>query len=143
MSYRRGSIVALMLTTFLWSGCAELQSMGGTNALMSLLSQQLGLTTNQATGGTGSVLSLAKEKLPSGDFSSLSKLIPGSDSLMQSAKDLGAVTGPVKDKAGLEAAFSRLGMGNEMVPKFLQIMSDFVGKTGGESAKNLLAMVMQ
>ncbi len=87
MSYRRESIVALMLTAFLWSGCAELQSVGGTNALMSLLSQQLGLTTTQTTGGTGSVLSLAKEKFPSGDFSSLSTLIPGSDSLMQSAKD--------------------------------------------------------
>lgn len=143
MSYQRGSIVALMVTAFLWSGCAEFQSMGGTNALTSLLSQQLGVTTNQATGGTGSVLSLAKEKLPSTDFASLSNMIPGADSFMKSAKDLGAVTGPIKDKAGLEASFSRLGMGNEMVPKFSQVMSDFVGKAGGEPAKNLLAMVMK
>ena len=143
MSYQKGSLIALMVTAFLWSGCALFESMGGTNALTSLLSQQLGVTTNQAAGGTGSVLSLAKEKLPGADFSSLSKLIPGSDSLMQSAKDLGAVTGPVKDKAGLEAAFSRLGMGNEMVPKFSQVISDFVGKAGGEPAKNLLAMVMK
>ncbi|MGE3151662.1 MAG: DUF2780 domain-containing protein [Nitrospiraceae bacterium] len=116
--------------------------MGGTNALTSLLTQQLGVTSNQATGGAGSMLSLAKEKLPSGDFSSLSNMIPGADSIMKSAKDLGAVTGPIKDKAGLETAFSRLGMGNEMVPKFSQVMGDFVGKVGGEPAKNLLAMVM-
>jgi hypothetical protein len=117
--------------------------MGGMNALTSLLSQQLGVTTNQATGGTGSILTLAKEKLPSTDFSSLSNMIPGADSFMKSAKDLGAVTGPIKDKSGLEAAFSRLGMGSEMVPKFSQVMSDFVGKAGGEPAKNLLAMVMK
>jgi hypothetical protein len=117
--------------------------MGGMDTLTKLLSSQIGVTQNQATGGTGSVLTLAKEKLPGSDFSSLSSMIPGADSFMKSAKDLGAVTGPIKDKAGLESAFSRLGMGNEMVPKFSQVMSDFVGKTGGEPAKNLLAMVLQ
>lgn len=143
MSYKIGSIASLILAALLWSGCSTLESMGGTNALTSLLTQQLGVTSNQATGGAGSMLSLAKEKLPSGDFSSLSTMIPGTDSLMKSAQDLGAVTGPIKDKAGLESAFSRLGMGNEMVPKFTQVMSDFVGKVGGEPAKNLLAMIMK
>lgn len=140
--FSRFTSILLVIASAL-SGCAQFESMGGTNALTSLLTQQLGVTTNQATGGTGSVLSMAKEKLPSGDFSSLSKLIPGADSFMKSAQDLGAVTGPIKDKAGLEAAFSRLGMGNEMVPKFSQVLSDFVGKAGGEPAKNLLAMVMK
>ena len=105
--------------------------------------QPVGVRSNQAMGGVGSILSLAKERLPGMDFTALSTLIPGSESLMKTARELGAVTGPVGDRAGLTSAFSRLGMGSEMVPKFTQIMSDFVGKAGGEPARNLLATAVQ
>ena len=117
--------------------------MGGTDALTNLLTSQLGVTQNQANGGVGSVLSFAKEKLPSMDFNTITKFIPGSDTLMKASKDLGAVTGPIGDKAGLEAAFSRLGMGADSVPKFVQTMGDFVGKAGGDSARNLLASLLK
>jgi hypothetical protein len=116
-----------------------MQSMGGTNTLISLLTNQLGVTSNQATGGVGSILSLAKERLPAMDFTALTQLIPGAESFMKTAKDLGAVTGPVGDRTGLTAAFSRLGMGSDMVPKFTKTLSDFVGNAGGQPARNLLA----
>ncbi len=134
---------AVVFTTCLFSGCAELQSMMGTDALVSLLTNQLNVTANQAKGGLGSMLSLAKEKLSGADFSSLTKYIPGSDTYMQVSKDLGAVTGPINDQAGLQTAFSRLGMGSDMVGKFWGVLSDFVGKAGGEPAKNLLAALVQ
>lgn len=134
---------ALIMVAFLHVGCAEIQSSGVTNALTQLLTSQLGVTSNQANGGVGSILSLAKEKLPSMDFNTVTKFIPGTDGFMKAAKDLGAVTGPIGDQAGLNSAFSRLGMGQDMVPKFSQTMSDFVGKAGGDQAKNLLASVMK
>jgi hypothetical protein len=62
---------------------------------------------------------------------------------MKAAQDLGAVKGPVGDQAGLTSAFSRLGMGPEMVPKFTNKVSDFVGTAGGDSAKNLLTEAMK
>jgi hypothetical protein len=34
-------------------------------------------------------------------------------------------------------------MGADMVPKFVQTMGDFVGKTGGEPAKNLLTSLLR
>jgi len=129
----------LILAALLHSSCGGMQSMGGTETVTKLLTNQLGVTSNQAMGGTGSILSLAKERLSGMDFSALTKLIPGSDAFMKAASDLGAVTGPVGDQAGLTSAFSRLGMGPDMVPKFTQTLSDFVGKGGGESAKNLVA----
>ena len=89
------------------------------------------------------MLSFAKEKLPKMDFNTITKFIPGSDTLMKASKDLGAVTGPIGDKAGLEAAFSRLGMGADRVQKFVQTMGDFVGKAGGDSARNLLASLLK
>ena len=133
----------LILTALLHWGCTGMQSMGGTDVLTGLLTNQLGVTSNQAMGGVGSILSLAKERLSGMDFTALTKLIPGADTYMKTAKDLGAVTGPVGDRAGLTAAFSRLGMGPDMVPKFTQTLSDFVGKGGGESAKNLVAAAVR
>ena len=136
-------IVSFVLGALLLTGCAELQAVGGTDTLTKLLTSQLGVTQNQATGGVGSVLTLAKEKLPSMDFNTLAKFIPGSDTLLKAAKELGAVTGPISEKAGLEAAFSRLGMGSDSVPKFIQTMGDFVGKAGDDSARNLLASLLK
>lgn len=135
--------VALIGMDSVLSGCAEMKSVGLTDPLVKTLTSQLGVTSNQATGGVGSMLTLGKEKLSGMDFSTLTKLVPGSDTYMKAAKDLGAVTGPVGDKAGLTSSFSKLGMGSDMVGKFSGVLSDFVGKAGGEPAKNLLAAVLQ
>ena len=139
MWHRRALCSLVILAALLQGSCGAMQSMGGTNTLISLLTSQLGVTSNQAAGGVGSILSLAKERLPAMDFTALAQLIPGAESFMKSAKDLGAVTGPVGDRTGLTAAFSRLGMGSDMVPKFTQTLSDFVGQAGGQPARNLLA----
>lgn len=135
--------VALIVMTVMLSSCAHMQSMGLTDPLISMLTGQLNVTTDQAQGGTGSMLTLAKEKLSGMDFNALTKMIPGADTYMKTAKDLGAVTGPVSDKAGLTSSFSKLGMGSDMVGKFSGVLSDFLGKAGGEPAKNLLAAVLR
>ena len=143
MWQRRLSGSLLILMALVHWGCAEMQSMGGADVLTKLLTNQLGVTSNQATGGVGSILSLAKERLSGMDFTTLTKLIPGAETDMKTARDLGAVTGPVGDRAGLTDAFSRLGMGSDMVPKFTQILSDFVGKAGGQPASNLLMQAVK
>lgn len=141
--YRISTLGAVLIAmTFLVSGCAEMQSAGLVDPLVKLLSSQLGVTTDQATGGVGSTLTLAKEKLNGTDFTTLTKAIPGSDTYMKAAKDLGAVTGPIGDKMGLQTAFSKLGMGSDMVGKFSGLLSDFVGKAGGETTQKILAAVL-
>jgi hypothetical protein len=109
MWQRRSWGALLILAAVLHSGCAQMQSMGGTDVLTGLVT----------------------------------KLSPGADTYMKTARDLGAVTGPVGDRAGLTDAFSRLGMGSDMVPKFTQILSDFVGKAGGQPASNLLMQAVK
>lgn len=138
-----GLAVALIVMTMMLPGCAQMQSMGVTDPLISALTGQLNVTTDQAQGGVGSILTLAKEKLSGMDFSTLTKLIPGTDTYMKAAKDLGAVTGPIGDKAGLTSSFSKLGMGSDMVGKFSKVLSDFVGKAGGEPVKNILAAMLR
>jgi hypothetical protein len=116
---------------------------GMTDPLVKILTSQLDVTANQAKGGVGSTLSLAKEKLNGADFDSLTKYIPQTDTYMKAAKDLGAVTGPINDQAGLQAAYKKLGMGSDMVGKFSKVLTDFVGNAGGEPAKNLLSSLMK
>jgi hypothetical protein len=147
MVARQVGVWFIVLMAMLSSGCTQMQSMGqstgATDTLTKLLTSQLGVTSNQAMGGTGSILSLAKERLSSMDFATLTGLIPGADTFMQTARSLGAVTGPVGDRAGLTTAFSRLGMGSDMVPKFTHMLSDFVGKAGGPPASNLVMQAVQ
>jgi hypothetical protein len=141
--YRLIAIVACLVAAVSMPGCSQMSSMtGDSSGLTSLLTKQLGVTDTQASGGVGSMLKLAQEKLAAGDFDKIAKAIPGSDKYLASAKQLlgGANVG---DKAGLQSAFSKLGMSPSMVDKFTPIVTQFVGGTGGEQAKNLLAGVLK
>ena len=99
----------------------------------------LGVTDNQAEGGLGSILTLAQEKLAKGDFDKIAQVIPGSQKYLDAAKKLGAVTGPLTNSAGLNSAYSRLGIPAEKATKFTPTVLDAVGKVGGDSVRNLLA----
>lgn len=111
--------------------------------LMKLLTSQLDVTEAQATGGVGSYLTLAQEKLPKGDFDKIASYIPGASKYMESAKSLGAVSGPLKNLAGLNAALGKLGMKPETVSKFAPTVTDYIGKVGGDSVKQMLVGVMK
>lgn len=106
--------------------------------LISLLMNKLGITDNQAKGGMGSLLTLAKEKMSGGDFGKVTKLMPQATKYMDTAKQLGAVVGPLANMAGLNGALSKLGMKKETVTKFVPTVTDYVGQIGGDSMKNML-----
>jgi hypothetical protein len=135
--------LSLPLTTL-----AETPSLGSLTSglkdpLMSLLKSQLGVTEDQAKGGIGSYLLLAQEKLTKGDFDQVAGLIPGASKYMESAKKLGAVTGPLKNLAGLNGALSRLGMKSETASKFAPTVTNYLGTAGGDSVKQMLAGIMK
>lgn len=140
---------SIVLTGFLvcaflaGSGCSGMETKGLTDPLVKILTSQLDVTANQAKGGLGSTLTLAKEKLKAPDFETLTKYIPGTETYMKAAKDLGAVTGPINDQAGLQAAYHKLGMGWDKVGKFSKVLSDYVGAAGGEQAQGLLTSLMK
>src|SRR5262245_29528893 len=108
-----------------------------------LLQSQLGITENQAAGGIGSYLTLAQEKLIKGDFDKITQLVPGAGKYMAQAKSLGAVTGPIKDMKGLQAALGKLAVSPETRAKFVPAVTDYIGKAGGESVQKLLAGVLK
>ena len=136
------SAVLLFVGGFL-AACAQMDSMMGTGSgLTSTLTKQLGVTDAQAAAGTGSILAFAQQRLAAGDFDVIAKAIPGSEKYLGAAKQLlGGAS--ISDKTGLQSAFSKLGMSPDMVNKFAPIVTDYVAKTGGDRAKNLLAGLLQ
>jgi Protein of unknown function VcgC/VcgE (DUF2780) len=111
--------------------------------LMGMLKSQLGVTEDQAKGGVGSYLILAQEKLAKGDFDKVASLVPGASKYMDSAKKLGAVTGPLKNVAGLNGALSKLGMKSDTASKFAPTVTNYLGTAGGDGVKQMLAGVLK
>jgi Protein of unknown function VcgC/VcgE (DUF2780) len=132
------AVATMLLIATLLPGCAQMQSaMGNSSALTGLLTKETGVSETQASGGIGAMLKLAKEKLSAGDFDQVAKAIPGTSSYLESAKKL-LGGGNVGDSAGLQSAFSKLGLSADMVGKFKTILTQFAGQSNS-NAGNLLA----
>jgi len=125
--------------------------------LLSQLTQNLGIDEDQAKGGAGLLFKLAKDKLGSGDFSTLADAVPGINDLLQSAPKsgglgsaigniasaLGGDTGKLGDLASLAGGFSKLNLDAGMIAKFIPIILAFVQSKGGDSVKDLLGSVLK
>ena len=143
---RRGWLAVLVFAVSLL-GIASISRAGLTDSLMgkefdSLLSKQLGLTADQSKGGIGAMLGLAKEKLSSADFSKIAAVIPGADKYLSKAKQLGLLDKPLKDKAGLDGAFTKLGIPQDKASKMVPTFTEMVGKVGGDQVKSLLSSAL-
>lgn len=136
---RNAAIVLAALVTAVLLGCAS-SSSTPTNLMSSLTG--LGVTTDQATAGVGSILSYAQNKLPAADYTKVANSIPGASNYVQKAKDLGAVTGPITDTAGLNSALSKVGISPEIASKFTPMVLDYVGKVGGPTVKSALGAIL-
>ncbi len=109
------------------------------NPLLSALTSQLGISEDQARGGIGSCLTLLQEKLAKGDFDKIASLVPGASGYLESAKKLGAVTGPLTNQQGLNGALGKLGMNADTVAKFTPLVTNYLGKLGGPTVQTMLA----
>jgi len=125
--------------------------------LISMLTQNLGISDSQAEGGTGLLLDLAKKKLAGGDFSKILAAIPNGEALMDKAPEasglggmLGGLGSMLGDKGGslgnlaaLASGFSALNMDSGMIQKFVPVVMDYLKEQGGDEVKGLLAKVMK
>ncbi len=130
-------IVAILgLGSAAWAGLAD--SLGGMG-LDALLGKQLGITGDQSKGGIGAILGLAKEKLSPADYGKIASAMPGADKYVAKPQSLGLLEKPMKDKSGLDGAFSKLGIPKEKSEKMVPTVTDLVGKVGGSEAQSLLS----
>jgi hypothetical protein len=147
---RRLVLLATLVATLVlpFAASAQTPSLGSLasslkDPLLGMLTNRLGVTEDQAKGGIGSYLTLAQEKLAKGDFDKVAALVPGASKYMDSARKLGAVTGPLKNAAGLNGALTKLGMKSDTVSKFTPTVTNYLGTAGGSRVKNMLAGMLK
>jgi len=142
---RNLAFAALLIWALLLNACSSMESMMGMGSSASLpatLSNQLGVSESQATGGTWAILAFAQQRLAAGDFDLIAKAIPGSEQYLGLAKQLlGGMN--INDKAGLQSAFSKMGMSPDMLSKFTPVVTDYVSKAGSDQAGKLLAGLLK
>jgi hypothetical protein len=145
MNRRIALLTLISIPAGVYAQGSTLGSLAGAlkDPLTSMLMSKLGITENQAKGGIGSYLTLAKEKLAKGDFDKVTSLVPGVTKYMDTAKQLGAVAGPLGNLAGLNGALGKLGMKPETVAAFAPIVTDYIGKAGGSSVTSMLSGMLK
>ena len=124
----------------------------GASDLVSMLTDQLGVSKEQAAGGSGAILDYAKDNLSADDFATVAQGVPDMDGLLSAApkQDSGSALGKASSMLGgsggslgglasLASSFESLGLDAEMAQKFLPIVSDYVGSVSGDQAMALLA----
>lgn len=120
----------------------------GAADLVSMLTQNLGVTPQQAQGGAGAIFDYAKGKLSAGDFSKVAAAVPGMDSLLGAAPAAGgaasslaklpAGAGSLGGMSSLAEPFSKLGMSPDMVGKFVPEILSYVKTSGGDAVMKIL-----
>jgi hypothetical protein len=130
--------------------------------LIQQLIGNLGINEGQAKGGAGLLFNLAKEKLDAGEFQQIANAVPGMTDLLKAAPESGggmmgalgsmasAFGGGLGGKmeglgnlANLAGGFSQLGLGTDMIGKFIPVVVSFVQSQGGDSLKGLLEKVLK
>jgi len=115
------------------------------NALLSNLTQQLGVSEQQAIGGTGALLGLAMNSLKDTDTAQLQKSLPNLDQFAgnSSLGDLGgalggfgglgnaaALLGGINNLQDVDQIFSVLGMDQSMIGRFAGVILDYFNQQG-------------
>jgi len=123
--------------------------------MLPFLMQQLGITEGQASGGLGAILQTATSILSKGDSKSLLDAIPNATALLKAApsikqdtdednmlsgvmKTAGEYSDTAKAAANLSSQFESLGMGAQMIPKFVDATKSFLNKSDNSDAAALL-----
>ncbi len=154
-------IFCIFVLLLVFSACSSIPEMGdnssGSGVLIGMLTSKLGVNTEQAIGGAAALLGSAKKNLSADDFSSVTESLPEIKSLLgKTTKDGRGIASKLglssaeNDQAGakeennnLTKQFSKLGLGSDMVDKFIPIVLDYAKSSGGNNAMNLLKGALQ
>jgi hypothetical protein len=135
-----GAVVLLLMLSF--------QATAGDDDLVSLIIDDLDISSSEALGGAGAIFAYAKDKLGDYDFDRIAEGIPDMDRFLEAAPEvdedsgrgrasdvLGDVFGgAMGGRAYLLEAFDELDMDRDMINDFLSVVYDYVEQESGERA---------
>lgn len=131
------------------AGAAAASNPVGINqiGLVDILVHRLGVSPQQALGGAGAIFQTAQGNMNPQAFATLSKSIPGMDSMLNAAPAISGVSGlssltgssgtAVSSVAALAASFQQLNLSPDMVGQFIPVVTNYVSKTSGQATANL------
>lgn len=125
------------------------QASADTSKLIGSLVDLLGVSEPQAEGGAGAVFREAKNNMSSSDYSQLLSALPGIDSLIEAAPQVGDLAGKASSFLGSSAgsvgglsaltdSFAKLGLAPDLVNKYVDIILDFAQSEAGQQTMTLL-----
>jgi len=117
--------------------------------LVDILVHRLNISPQQALGGAGAIFQTAQRSMNPQAFTTLSKSVPGMDSMLNAAPAMSNLSGSLSSLAGdkssqsgnmtaLAASFQQLNLSPDMVSQFIPIVTSYVNKTSGQATANLL-----
>ncbi|PSJ16671.1 DUF2780 domain-containing protein [Nitrosomonas supralitoralis] len=117
--------------------------------LVDILSHRLGVSPQQALGGAGAIFQMAQSNMDPQAFASISRSVPGMDSMLSAAPAMSNLSGNLSslmgDKsntlgnaAALAASFQQLNLSPDMIGQFVPVITNYVSKASGQAAANLL-----
>jgi len=157
----KATLVKLILIAgFIWHISMPTSASADMSQLISMLMSNLNVSSDQATGGAGAVFGAAKNNMSPQDFSKVSDGLPGINDLIAAASKMGGSGGSgksgissmlgglagskgsaAKSLGGLSSladTFSQLGLGSDMVGKYVDTILQFAESEGGQDVMNLL-----
>jgi hypothetical protein len=115
--------------------------------LVDILVHRLGVSPQQALGGAGAIFQAAQGSMNPQAFTTLSKSIPGMDSMLSAAPSMSGASGLTSlmgssgntagSVAGLAASFQQLNLSPDMVGQFIPVVTDYVKQSSGQATANL------
>ena len=117
--------------------------------LVYILVHRLNISPQQALGGAGAIFQMAQGNMNPQAFATLSKSVPGMDSMLNAAPAMSNLSGGLSSLMGdnsnalgnitaLAASFQQLNLSPDMVSQFIPIVTNYVSKTSGQATANLL-----
>ena len=117
--------------------------------LVDILVHRLNISPQQALGGAGAIFQMAQGGMNPQAFATLSKSVPGMDSMLNAAPAMSNLSGGLSSLMGdknntlgnvtaLAASFQQLNLSPDMVSQFIPIVTNYVSKTSGQATANLL-----
>ncbi len=100
------------------------QSPIASNPLVSMLTSNLGVSSNQAAAGAGALLAVAASKLSTSENSEIDSMIPGLKSLTGSIP--GGLGKMLLNMDSVKNTFSALGLSPEIIPQFTPLITQFL-----------------
>jgi hypothetical protein len=70
-------------------------------------------------------------------------IVPGADKYLAKARKLGLFDKAIENKDGLNAALTKLGIPKDTSAQFVTAVTDWIGRAGGDSVKELMSGLVQ